>query len=140
MARASASTLDGARARKARGSSRSRRLPATTSRAQWGCIGAPNGATDERCRTGRRRGEQAAQRTARGRRATGILKLERAGPWRPAPLLFDSAIVRGPEAPGDRAHHRPFSSLFAVLYRRVPRPLVVFESAKAVPEPSACAC
>src|SRR5215212_7962806 len=42
------------RARKALGSSRSRRLPATTSRAQWGCIGAPNGATDERCRTGRR--------------------------------------------------------------------------------------
>src|SRR5829696_3957669 len=35
--------------------------PATTSRAQWGCIGAPNGATDERCRTGRRLGERAAQ-------------------------------------------------------------------------------
>src|SRR3954467_4324631 len=61
MARASASTLDDARARKAHGSSRSRRLPATTSRAQWGCIGAPNGATDERCRTGRRLGERAAQ-------------------------------------------------------------------------------
>src|SRR5215212_11137745 len=29
---------------RARGSSRSRRLPATTSWAQWGCIGAPNGA------------------------------------------------------------------------------------------------
>ena len=61
MARASASTLDGARARKVCGSSRSRRLPATTSRAQWGCIGA--------CQRRRRRavsdrtaaGEQAAQ-------------------------------------------------------------------------------
>src|SRR3954453_13391935 len=55
------------RARKALGSSRSRRLPATTSRAQWGCIGA--------CQKGRRRavsdrrrlGEKAAQ-TARGAR------------------------------------------------------------------------
>jgi hypothetical protein len=126
MARASASTLDGFARSQGRADRLDHAVPATTSRAQWGCIGAPNGATDERCRTGRRRGEQAAQRTARGRRATGILKLERAGPWRPAPLLFDSAIVRGPEAPGDRARHRPFSSLFAVLYRRVPRPLVVF--------------
>src|SRR5215204_5279757 len=68
MARASASTLDDVRAERLRGPSRSRRLPATTSRAQWGCIGAPNGATDERCRTGRRLGEQAARRTARGAR------------------------------------------------------------------------
>src|SRR3954451_7229471 len=65
MARGSALTLDDARAERLRGPSRSRRLPATTSWAQWGCIGAPNGATDERCRTGRRLGEQAAQRTAR---------------------------------------------------------------------------
>src|SRR3954462_14148375 len=74
MARASASTLDGARALKARGSSRSRRLPATTIRAQWGCIGA--------CQKRRRRAvsdRTAAWRTSRtknraGRQATGILK------------------------------------------------------------------
>src|SRR3954447_12062772 len=55
------------RAASVRGPSRSRRLPATTSRAQWGCIGA--------CQKGRRRavsdrrrlGEKAAQ-TARGAR------------------------------------------------------------------------
>src|SRR5829696_460001 len=74
-----------------------------------------------------------------GRQATGILKLNEPVPGVLLPCSFDSAIVRGPEAPGDRARHRPFSSLFAVLYRRVPRPLVIFESAKAVPEPSACA-
>ena len=87
-----ASTLDGARARKACGTSRSRRLPATTSRAQWGCIGA--------CRSKRRRA--VSDRT--GGWYTGLLehawfarrlgdpgKTLRAGPWRPAPLLFDSA-------------------------------------------------
>src|SRR5829696_2760108 len=72
MARASASTLDDACAERLRGSSRSRRLPATTSRAQWGCIGACEASADERCRTGRRLGERAAQEP-RGRQATGIL-------------------------------------------------------------------
>src|SRR5829696_5100070 len=61
MARGPLRRLTVSRARKACGSSRSRRLPATTSRAQWGCIGVPNGATDERCRTGWRLGERAAQ-------------------------------------------------------------------------------
>jgi hypothetical protein len=46
---------------RALGSSRSRRLPATTSRAQWGCISACQAGADERCRTGRRLGERAAQ-------------------------------------------------------------------------------
>src|SRR3954468_5519342 len=52
------------RARKALGSSRSRRLPATTSRAQWGCIGA--------CQKGRRRSvsdRTAAWRTSRTKTA-----------------------------------------------------------------------
>jgi hypothetical protein len=110
MARASASTLDGARALKARGSSRSRRLPATTSRAQWGCMGA--------CQKGRRRAvsdRTAAWRTSRtknraGRQATGILKTLRAGPWRPAPLLFDSAKTFARERPGDLARHSRFST------------------------------
>ena len=113
MARASASTLDGSRALKARGSSRSRRLPATTSRAQWGCIGA--------CQKGRRRAvsdRTAAWRTSRtknraGRQATGILKTLRAGPWRPAPLLFDSAKTFARERPGDLARLSPFAEAFA---------------------------
>src|SRR3954462_12318626 len=106
MARASASTLDGARALKARGSSRSRRLPATTSRAQWGCMAA--------CQKGRRRavsdrtGAWRRRRTKNraGRQATGILKTLRAGPWRPAPLLFDSAKTFARERPGDLARLR----------------------------------
>jgi hypothetical protein len=46
------------------------------------------------------RGRSGREDAARGRRATGILKLKELVP---APLLFDSAIVRGPEAPGDHA-------------------------------------
>src|SRR5215203_2080088 len=37
------------------------------------------------------RGRSGREDAARGRRETGILKLKRAGPRRPAPLLFDSA-------------------------------------------------
>jgi hypothetical protein len=101
MARASAWTLDGARGLSAR-PSRSRRLPATTSRAQWGCIGA--------CQKGRRRAvsdRTAAWRTGRtknraGRQATGILNTVEPTPWRPAPSLHREAVPTRSSARKDR--------------------------------------
>ena len=44
--------------------------------------------------------ENEPHQTRAGRQATGILKLKRAGPWRPAPLLFDSAKTFARDARG----------------------------------------
>src|SRR4051794_1262178 len=94
--------LDGFARRKMRGSSRSRRLPATTSRAQWGCIGA--------CQKGRRRAvsdRTAAWRTSRtknraGRRATGTLNTVEPVPGVPLPSLHREAIPTRSSARKDR--------------------------------------
>src|SRR5215211_6378786 len=91
MARASASTLDGfARSQGAWIVS----ITPPPGHYESGAVG-----LHRRLPKGRRRAvsdRTAARRTSRtknraGRQATGILKTLRAGPWRPAPLLFDSA-------------------------------------------------
>src|SRR3954453_6748166 len=100
MARASASTLDGARALKGAWIVS---ITPPPGHYEPGAVGLHRRSerSDRRAVSDR----TAAWRTSRtkdraGRQATGILKTLRAGPWRPAPLLFDSAKTFARERPG----------------------------------------